>query len=252
MTPVLVTPPTRRDAPDTVLALIKVLAAESTTSTGRPTPRSATGCSSTRCYAVAGNALALRVGLKRRAREWPSGRTATSASSCRCRSCEGPCWKWVAGCAMSELLEEPEDVFHLRLEEARGDQRSDDARERREAALGRAHPIERRREELAGVRLIDPSAVFPQRAAGDALITGTPASSGSATGPVRLIHGPGEFGRLAAAAMYWSARTRIRPGPPCSSARPPWSPTPEGQARMPLSSPGSTASRRSWARAPAP
>ena len=55
-----------------------------------------------------------------------------------------------------------------------------------------------RREELSGVRLIDPAAVFPRREVGDALITGTPASSGSATGPVTVIREPGEFSRLAA------------------------------------------------------
>jgi rifampicin phosphotransferase len=54
-----------------------------------------------------------------------------------------------------------------------------------------------RREELTGVRLIDPAAVFPRRETGDALITGTPASSGSATGPVRVIREPAEFGQLA-------------------------------------------------------
>ena len=87
------------------------------------------------------------------------------------------------------LLEEPEDVFHLRLEEleAINDLTTLENAERLRAAV---RTRSARREELAGVRLIDPSAVFPQRAAGDALITGTPASSGSATGPVRLIHGP--------------------------------------------------------------
>ena len=54
-----------------------------------------------------------------------------------------------------------------------------------------------RRDELAGVRLIDPAAVFPpDEHAGEALVTGAPASSGTATGPVRLIREPGEFGRL--------------------------------------------------------
>jgi pyruvate,water dikinase len=48
------------------------------------------------------------------------------------------------------------------------------------------------------VRLIDPVAVFPRREDGDALITGTPASSGSATGPVKVIRKPAEFGQLAA------------------------------------------------------
>ena len=53
-----------------------------------------------------------------------------------------------------------------------------------------------RRQELAGVRLIDPTAVFPARDLGEALITGTPASSGTVTGPVRVIREPSEFGRL--------------------------------------------------------
>jgi pyruvate,water dikinase len=56
------------------------------------------------------------------------------------------------------VLDEPEDVFHLRLEE------------------------------LEAIR----------RDGGDALIAGTPASSGSATGPVTVIREPAEFGRLAA------------------------------------------------------
>ncbi|MFD2354545.1 PEP/pyruvate-binding domain-containing protein [Nonomuraea ferruginea] len=53
-----------------------------------------------------------------------------------------------------------------------------------------------RREELAGVRLIDPRAVFPARDAGDALVAGTPASAGTATGPVKVVRDPSEFGRL--------------------------------------------------------
>ena len=48
------------------------------------------------------------------------------------------------------------------------------------------------------MRLIDPAAVFPRRDVGDALITGAPASSGSATGPVTVIREPAEFSRLAA------------------------------------------------------
>ena len=85
--------------------------------------------------------------------------------------------------------------LHLRLEEleAINDPPTLEDAERLGAAVGARSA---RREELAGVRLIDPTAVFPQRDAGDALITGTPASSGSATGPVRLIHGPAEFGQL--------------------------------------------------------
>jgi len=113
------------------------------------------------------------------------------------------------------VLDEPEEVFHLRLEEleAIGDpttltastpptgsgriregSRLVDAETLRAAVRTRSA----RREELAGVRLIDPTAVFPRRESGDAIITGTPASSGSATGTVRVINEPAEFGRLVA------------------------------------------------------
>ncbi len=54
-----------------------------------------------------------------------------------------------------------------------------------------------RREELSGVRLIDPTVVFLSSDDSDALITGTPASSGFATGPVTVIREPAEFSRLA-------------------------------------------------------
>jgi phosphoenolpyruvate synthase/pyruvate phosphate dikinase len=95
------------------------------------------------------------------------------------------------------VLDEPEQVFHLRLEELEA---IEDPAALAEPEKLRATMLRRaaRREELAGVRLIDPTAVFPQRDVGDALITGTPASSGTATGPVKVIRGPEEFDRLAA------------------------------------------------------
>ncbi|RVX38231.1 pyruvate,water dikinase [Nonomuraea polychroma] len=91
------------------------------------------------------------------------------------------------------VLDRPEDVFHLRLEELESFQDTAADRERlREVVRARAA----KREELAGTRLIDPAAVFPPRQAGDALVTGSPASGGVATGPVKVIRGPGEFGKL--------------------------------------------------------
>jgi pyruvate,water dikinase len=86
------------------------------------------------------------------------------------------------------VLDRSEDVFHLRLEELEA---GPDGR-LRELARTRAA----RRDELAGVRLIDPRAVFPVRDSGDALLAGEPASGGRVTGPVRVIRGPEEFGRL--------------------------------------------------------
>jgi pyruvate,water dikinase len=95
------------------------------------------------------------------------------------------------------VLDKPEDVFHLRLEELEAiDDPATVKKHDRLRADVRTRSV--RREELAGVWLIDPTAVLPRRESGDAIITGTPASSGIATGPVRLIRGPAEFGLLAA------------------------------------------------------
>ncbi|GAA0929428.1 PEP/pyruvate-binding domain-containing protein [Nonomuraea longicatena] len=92
-------------------------------------------------------------------------------------------------------LREREDVFHLRLEELERikDPDSEATGERlRSIVSARAA----KREELEGVRMIDPRAVFPAPDPGDALVAGTPASPGRVSGPVRVILGPADFGRL--------------------------------------------------------
>jgi rifampicin phosphotransferase len=94
------------------------------------------------------------------------------------------------------VLVEADDVFHLRLEELESIADPGCADSDKLRAVVRARSLRRR--ELEGVRLIDPSAVFPAGDVGDALVTGTPASSGTATGPVKVIRGPAEFGRLVA------------------------------------------------------
>lgn len=56
-----------------------------------------------------------------------------------------------------------------------------------------------KRDGLAGVPLLDLDAAFAPRASdGSALLTGTPASRGTATGTVRVIMGPEGFGELRA------------------------------------------------------
>jgi rifampicin phosphotransferase len=196
VTPVLVTPPTQSEAPETVLALIKVLAAE------RP--------------------------------RWPEDtdralQELLKHPLLRGRRQRAMIKRWVedarAGMAFREdnhfyfllplpilrrsllemgsrllavgVLDKPEDVFHLRLEELEA---IEDPATLADPEGLRATVLRRsaRRDELAGVRLIDPTAVFPRRDSGDALVTGTPSSSGSATGPVRVIREPAEFSRLAA------------------------------------------------------
>lgn len=86
------------------------------------------------------------------------------------------------------VLDDAEDVFHLRLEEVEA---GPDPR-LRETARARAT----RRDELAGVRMIDLRAVFRPADIGEALVAGEAASGGRATGPARIIRGPEEFGRL--------------------------------------------------------
>jgi pyruvate,water dikinase len=88
------------------------------------------------------------------------------------------------------VLDTPEEVFHLRLEELRAGERSTTGL--RSAVLARAV----RRDELAGVRMFDRSAVFPATEDGESLVVGTGASGGSATGPVRVIHDASGFGSL--------------------------------------------------------
>lgn len=96
------------------------------------------------------------------------------------------------------VLREPEDVFHLRMEEleaipAMPPPESDAERLR---ALVRARSA--RREELTGVPLINPSLVHGSHdAEGEALVSGTPAGGGTVTGPVKVVRDPTEFGKVA-------------------------------------------------------
>jgi phosphohistidine swiveling domain-containing protein len=195
VSPVLVTPPTQSEAPETVLGLVKVLATEPPRPPEDPD-------------------LAVSELLKHpllRGRHWRNRLE-----------------RWIedarAGMAFREdshfyflmplpilrrsllemgrrlrdvgVLDKPEDVFHLRLEELED---IDDPAALADPDKLRAAVRTRsaRREELAGVRLIDPTAIFPGRDDSDALVTGAPASGGSATGPVAVIHQPAEFDRLA-------------------------------------------------------
>jgi phosphohistidine swiveling domain-containing protein len=194
VSPVLVTPPTQGEVPETVLGMIKLLAAEP--------PR-----------APADRYAALLELLKHPLLQRPRRRARIESWVAAAR----------AGIAFREdshfyflmplpilrksllemgrrlcdvgVLDKPEDVFHLRLEEleAIGDPTTIVEPERLRATV---RTRSARREELTGVPLIDPTAVFPRRDGGDALIAGTPASSGSATGPVRVIREPAEFDRL--------------------------------------------------------
>ncbi|WP_394329352.1 PEP-utilizing enzyme [Nocardiopsis sp. CNR-923] len=95
------------------------------------------------------------------------------------------------------VVDEPFDVFHLRIEEVREitdvtRMPADQVARLRSLVRARAAA----RAELTGVPMIDPARVFPARDRGDALVCGTPASAGTATGTVRVIREPAEFHRL--------------------------------------------------------
>jgi phosphohistidine swiveling domain-containing protein len=96
------------------------------------------------------------------------------------------------------VLEDPTEVNHLRFEELAGmdDGGALPAAERdryRRLVLARAA----KRRELEGIPLLDTALLFANGRRGrGALVSGMPASRGKATGTVRIIRGPDEFGLL--------------------------------------------------------
>ncbi|MCI2422750.1 PEP-utilizing enzyme [Saccharopolyspora sp. K220] len=193
-TPVLVTPPTWGDAPETVLGLIKVLAA------APPKPAEPED----RAMAQLLDHPLLR-GAKSRARIQRWVQQARSGIAFREDShfyftlpqpvLRRSLLEIGRRLVQADVFDEPEQVFHLRLEELESLSGPPDR-----AAADRLRSLVRtrsaRREELPGVRLIDPNLVFARKKTGDALVSGTPASAGSATGPARIIREPAEFSRL--------------------------------------------------------
>jgi phosphohistidine swiveling domain-containing protein len=100
--------------------------------------------------------------------------------------------------ATAEILPHPKDVFHLRLEELAAVTAPDqltaaDAERLRVAARDRAA----RRAELAGVPMLSAASLLdPAAADKDTLVTGVATSRGRASGPVRIIREPAEFGLM--------------------------------------------------------
>lgn len=99
--------------------------------------------------------------------------------------------------------------------------------------------------ELASTPLIAGASLYPDRGAQQGvLVSGTAGGGGTASGAVRIIHGPDTSSANCARARCWSARPPTRPGRRCSPAPPrSWSTT-AGSPRMPRSWPANTAFRR--------
>jgi pyruvate,water dikinase len=95
------------------------------------------------------------------------------------------------------VVDEPFDVFHLRMEEVR---EIDDVEAMPAEQVQRLRSLVRaraaKRAELTGVRMVDPARVFLPKNTGNALVTGTPASAGTATGTARIIRDTADFHRL--------------------------------------------------------
>lgn len=101
--------------------------------------------------------------------------------------------------ARTGALSGRDDVFHLRLEELQtlDDPQRLDAQQRtgmRELVSRRAL----RRAEYGRAPLVSPATLSPgaRRPAPDALVSGAPGGGGRASGPVRIVTAPSEFGRL--------------------------------------------------------
>ncbi|WP_049561302.1 PEP/pyruvate-binding domain-containing protein [Nonomuraea sp. SBT364] len=184
-TPLLVTPPTWADAPDTVLGLVKVLAAGP--------PRKASGDDALDRLLASLKSPRTKARLDRLVRAARAG-VAFREDSHFYFTKPLPVLRRSLLELGRRLFDDPQDVFHLRLEELEAitDPDTADLRALRSAVTARAA----KREELAGVRLIDPRAIYPAPATGDALVAGAPASAGTATGPVKVIRDPSEFGKL--------------------------------------------------------
>jgi phosphohistidine swiveling domain-containing protein len=91
-------------------------------------------------------------------------------------------------------LDEPADILHLRLSEITAIRSPESAGEAlRETALAR----KARRAGFAGAPMISPATLYPhRRSARDAIVSGTPAGGGKASGPVRVVLEPAEFAAL--------------------------------------------------------
>ncbi|GAA3805665.1 hypothetical protein GCM10022226_27160 [Sphaerisporangium flaviroseum] len=197
--PILVSPPTLGEAPETVLGLVKLLA-------GRPPSPAGADRADQALKRLLAHPLLRTAAMRSRVRRWVEAARAGVAF----REDSHFYFTQPLPVLRRSLLEigrrlrdagvlaTPEDVFHLRLEELEGIADLPGLAEPHAETLRAAvRTRSARREELAGVRLIDPHAIFPPGPDdGDALVAGTPGGGGTASGRVKVIRDPAEFGKL--------------------------------------------------------
>jgi rifampicin phosphotransferase len=195
--PLLVTPGTWSESPQTVLGLVKVLAEK---------PPDEVGATDRALAELLGHPLLRHPGRRVRVERWV--RAARAGLAFREDShfyftmplpvLRRSLLELGVRLTAAGVLDAADDVFHLRLAELEAIEDVASLPGPRRAALAAAvRQRAAKRAELTGVPLLDPAAVFPHRDAGDALVSGTPASRGRATGPVKVIREPAEFTKLA-------------------------------------------------------
>jgi phosphohistidine swiveling domain-containing protein len=95
------------------------------------------------------------------------------------------------------ILDDASDIYHLRLDDLERLRDSWPPTDALQAKLRTAVADRRaRRNALSHIPMLPPLAVTTTTPPDDAIAFGTPGSPGVASGPVRLIHGPAEFGRV--------------------------------------------------------
>ena len=203
-TMVLITQPTLAEAPTTVLGLVKVLLTERASDTAPSRSGSTDVAAGSEPLATLLEHPLLRAD---RTRRWITNLVTKARAGIAFRedshvaaSRPMPALRRSIAeigrrLADAGVLDGPQDVMHCRLDEleALPDPAVEPAAGERLRQLVTARRAAR--DELAGVPLImiASSRTGPR---GDELAVGVPASSGTATGPVRVVRGPAEFGQL--------------------------------------------------------
>lgn len=201
ISPVLVSPPTWIDQPEAPLGMIKVMVAAGTDQ--RPVSRAAEAESklfSKRRFADPRRRSAIKKAIEQ-AQAGMAFREDSHDLLTRPAPVLRRCLLEI-GRRLQRVgvVPEPFDVFHLRLEEIEtiaDPERLAEAERNRLARVVRRRRIAR--EQLASVPMINYAATFGTDQAADArdaLVTGTPAGAGIATGAVRVITSAAEFGTM--------------------------------------------------------